>query len=246
MMIRARMIIAISLMILPILANADPITVNFSGVIQGYGAVGRFGDTVSSPNAAPHSVWSGGPSVGTTFSGSYSYDDAAVDSATGGVLENVGSYSITSFLGEIGGQMFGIRNGSSGGIGVFNNISPTNFLAVTADDTYALRTGSCCATATYDRGFEFIGAAALIFTGAELFSDDSLFLPELSEFPTTQFQYCTLRGSSGIQCLVGDVTTLSIDGDSDGGSASVPEPGTLALLGIGLFGIGLARRRKTA
>jgi hypothetical protein len=33
-----------------------------------------------------------------------------------------------------------------------------------------------------------------------------------------------------------------MDGGDDGGS--VPEPGTLALLGIGFLGAGLARRRR--
>lgn len=233
---------AFVLMTSPLLASAVPVTVNFNGVIQGYGSVSGFGDAVSNPSPTPTSIWSGGPAAGTTFSGSYIFDDESADNLTG--RDDIGSYPIFGFEGEIGGQAFETRNATNGGISIFNNISPTNLLLATADDTYALRTGSCCATATFDRGFEFVGAAALIFTGDDVIDDDSLFLPDLSQFPTAQFQFCTIRQFSGIQCLAGDVTTLSVDGGDDGGSTSVAEPASLGLFSVGFLGMLIAMRRK--
>lgn len=56
------------------------------------------------------------------------------------------------------------------------------------------------------------------------------------------------QNEAAYRCIPGDADCSEIWGDRWGidlyGTVRVPEPGTLALFGIGLLGLGLARRRK--
>lgn len=74
------------------------------------------------------------------------------------------------------------------------------------------------------------GSILDIFNGGDLPVNPD---PRLVDLEIARFQWLTADGSA-----FGDVAAIS--------RVSVPEPSTLALLGIGLLGMGLARRRRTA
>ncbi len=108
-----------------------------------------------------------------------------------------------------------------------------------------------------------IGFSQVVVGGAELFSlifditdyfydgINNLLVDISIENQAGPFGYSQAVGSTSVYSRAYDNTTFGTGADNGGlrtlfdvSSVSVPEPGTLALLGIGLFGMGLARRRK--
>jgi hypothetical protein len=85
---------------------------------------------------------------------------------------------------------------------------------------------------------KFYNGSTLLGTVSWTTENDRRFLGFIGDSEVTSFEFFTYAGSqvnTGIDNLVGAAL-----------QTSVPEPGTLALLGLGLAGLGLSRRRPAA
>ncbi len=231
--INLRTILAICAVVLPIVASATPVTVNFSGDITG----------INSPldGEAPFSV-------GDTATAWLTYDPAAPkDSAccfSTAVIDfglDLGNGAVWNYDPLITSQTVtqGRYSGSNGWFQVWNYDLSGISGSVTAPE-YNSPATLLPGASSYNT--KFVPWQTLFFFNPPV---DQSVLPQLPDFTSVRTDYVIqyTREDGGLVNLQQGVT-VSWDEVSFEGQQRVPIPGTLTLFGLGLAGLGFARRKK--
>ncbi|MCF6337770.1 MAG: PEP-CTERM sorting domain-containing protein [Gammaproteobacteria bacterium] len=168
-------------------------------------------------------AFGGSVGAGTTFTGFYTFEStspdwSAADPEYGGYHSVLLPYGMIATIG--GNTVSGL--GSDMLIDVWNTPGGDSYTAL-----------------ALDYGFQSLGIQ-LSGGSSSVFDNDSLLLspPDIADFAEARFGYVvTDPFGPVVLSVIGTLTELTL-------VSTIPEPASLALMGLGLAGLGFARRKK--
>ncbi len=201
-----------------------------------------FAGSVNSFTGGGTTYSSVGIGAGTAFTGQFQYNDAALpisffDLGGGATASGFPAIALSVNYATSGAGVT-VTTASTPDVEISDNFLSNNDLFNLGSDTAA--SDEISFNNLFDVRIQLKDVTEAVFGSSDLPST-----LDLSQFSSASVRVFVQNNGQNQHIMTSDITSLTLV-DTGGGGNQVPEPGALALFGVGLVGLGLIRRRRKA